>query len=376
MKRERESGIELLKIIAILLIIISHVTQTVSTVPTAISLPVDYYINLNVATTDISMFILALFRYFGPLGNIVFFVCSAWFLCNSKKTSKEKILQMLIDIWIISVLFLLITLLLGVNISPKYIIKSLFPTIFGNNWYLTCYLIFYVIHGYINMIIDKMSQKMLLTTCLLSTSMYCGICFLEPNVLFYSSLVLFFCIYTIINYMRKYMSRFSTNKSANMLLLCFGCVGWIGVTAISNLISLKFGLIDNPLLRWSVNQNPFLIAIAISLFNLFKAKTFINRKINQIAGLSLFVYLFHENIIFRDYIRPYVFVFVYEKCSYKYILMWIILISFVLFLVSVIISYLYCVCIQRQTKRIEKIAYRIGSKFYKTIIDWTMKVSS
>lgn len=86
-KKERNSGIELLKIIAIVLIVISHVVYTLKTVNPYISYN-GYVVDLSIATADIWKFILAIFSYFGALGNSIFFICSAWFLLRSSKYNK------------------------------------------------------------------------------------------------------------------------------------------------------------------------------------------------------------------------------------------------------------------------------------------------
>lgn len=94
-------GIDLLKVIAIVLIIISHVGQTLCLEP---SIPVNgsYYINLNNSTNNSSLFILSLLRGAGALGNNIFFVCSAYFLIDSKRVKKEKVISLLSDVWFIS----------------------------------------------------------------------------------------------------------------------------------------------------------------------------------------------------------------------------------------------------------------------------------
>lgn len=71
-KHERLSGIELLKIISIGLIVISHVTQTLGQVNESINYQ-DYVILLGNASEDIQVIILNIFREVGFLGNNIFF---------------------------------------------------------------------------------------------------------------------------------------------------------------------------------------------------------------------------------------------------------------------------------------------------------------
>ncbi len=158
-KLGRNSGIESLKIIAIFLIVISHVVQTLRSEKIYISYS-DYVVDVSIATTNVQTFILALFSYFGEWGNTIFFVCSAWFLLRSSKYNKRKWFFMLFEIWVVSIIILVVTFFIRHgDVSSKLIIRSILPTTFSNNWYLTCYLLFYPIHPYLNSIIQRSDKR-------------------------------------------------------------------------------------------------------------------------------------------------------------------------------------------------------------------------
>lgn len=84
----RNSGVEILKIIAIFLIVISHVTQTLYTINPAF--PSDYVLEVKYASKNIQHLILTWFSTFGSQGNLIFLVSSAWFLLDSKKNNSKK----------------------------------------------------------------------------------------------------------------------------------------------------------------------------------------------------------------------------------------------------------------------------------------------
>ena len=54
-------------------------------------------IDLGQNTNDMSLMVLAFFRYFGQFGNAIFIVCSAFFLTDSKCVKVNKILQAIIQ---------------------------------------------------------------------------------------------------------------------------------------------------------------------------------------------------------------------------------------------------------------------------------------
>ena len=77
-RKERKSGVELLKLFAILLIIISHITQTLQEANPYISIS-GYIWDFSFASMNIQGMALQFMRSFGVFGNLVFFICSAWF---------------------------------------------------------------------------------------------------------------------------------------------------------------------------------------------------------------------------------------------------------------------------------------------------------
>lgn len=168
----RDSGIELLKIFAIFIIVIRHVVQTL-TFKNPDAVYQGYIIDISKATTDIQKIVLLIFRHFGVWGDALFFICSAWFLLKITEYKKKKWFFMLIDIWTVSIMILVITyVILHGGISPKIMIESIFPTFFSNNWYMTCYLLFYPISPILNRVINSMSKKQLFRSTSALTILY------------------------------------------------------------------------------------------------------------------------------------------------------------------------------------------------------------
>lgn len=104
----RDSGIELVKILAILLIAISHSAGIIAGADPEAPHAAHVF-NVNMATTDPTTLFLALIMcLFGGLGNDIFFIASAWFLVRSSTWKKRKWLFMLVEIWVVSVIILVV----------------------------------------------------------------------------------------------------------------------------------------------------------------------------------------------------------------------------------------------------------------------------
>ena len=339
--KTRESGIELLKVIAMILIVISHVTQSLGRDVSAYGIANDYLINLNNSTTDISRLTLSFFRYFGGFGNIVFFVCSAWFLADSKKTNIQKIIKLIVDIWVISVIMLIVFYISGIPISKEHIIKSFLPTTFSNNWYMTTYILFYAIHIPLNMVIENMNQKKLLSSVIILSVLYCGFGCLKFDLYCGNYLMCFITIYFIVCYMKKYMSVFFNSKRDNCVLLVIGIVLLLLLFLTTNILGLRFSPFSSRLQHWNRNNNILFILIAVSLLNIVRMKKFVNPVINYISSLSLLIYIIHENILVSAYFRTKIWGYLYSKYGHSYILLQVLVYSIVLFIVTAIISIIY-----------------------------------
>lgn len=88
-EKRRDTGSNRLKMIAIFLVLMSHVTQTV-TEPNPYLGDQDYLVDLNRATSSIQQFVLIVLRHAGMQGNAIFFFCSAWYLVDRSKVSAKK----------------------------------------------------------------------------------------------------------------------------------------------------------------------------------------------------------------------------------------------------------------------------------------------
>lgn len=354
--KERESGVELLKIIGVFLIIISHVTQTLYTPNNYFEL--NYVLEVKYATKNIQNILLAWFSAFGAQGNLIFFVSSAWFLLESKKIDELKIVKLLADVWFINICFLCIFLLGNwYSLMIKDIVKSIFPTIFASNWYITFYILFYLIHVGLNEIIFKRTQKELLIIILIALFLYFVLNYIKYGLFFTSPLIEFSVIYLIVAYIKLYMKEFSKNLKGNYILFLFAMSGIPILILITNFLGLNIGFFKDKLQYWNRNNSIFLLLITIALFNIFNSKKFISNKINYISSLSLLVYIIHENILIRTYLRPTIWIYIHEKIGYKNIIVIDLVYSIILFIISIIIAIIY-------KKLIQKIVYSIATELY------------
>ena len=361
-EKVRESGIELLKIISIFLIVISHVSQSLYNMSFFEFGIGNGFLDLNEVTTNFQTLVLVFFRHFGALGNMIFIICSSWFLIGKKKTNKNKIFKLIIDVYAISILFLIIFYSFNAffNLKWMYIKRSIFPTTYANNWYITCYILFLMLVPFLNIIIENISKEDLLKLNIVLFFIYWVVSFIVTSY-FHTLLVTFITIYFFTAYLKLHMENFSKDTKANTKLILFGIMMVIIFIAVTDFVGFHKEEAKYKLLYWTESNNPFLLIIAIGMFNLFKNLNFRNLLINRWSSLTLYIYLIHENILVREYLRLYIWAGIERKFSYSYVVIETLIYALVLFLAATLLSIVYKYTAKRFTNFIANKIYESKS---------------
>ena len=349
MQTERNSSIELLKLISIIAIVFCH------SIPDGDVNTFESAIQLGMATDNLQYLICEFIRNLGQIGNNIFIVCSAWFLLDSTKVNTSKIAHMVGDCVFISNLFLIIFMAVGYRFSIIYIIHQIQPITYGSSWFITCYLLLYAIHPLLNRLIKSLDKKSLLLVNLMFITLYCIISFLTAGLFFYSNIIGFIGIYFIVAYYKLYLTNASSKNRFNIAILLTGIAGWFAMNLITNFLGLHIGFFTDFMQRYNVLINPCFILIALGAFGIAKNKSFYNKHINYISSLSLLIYVIHCNRIIRDYVRFDVFQIILDRYTYSHLLIWVIIYALISLLAGVVFAILY-------NKTIQKLIHKLFGK--------------
>ena len=248
---------------------------------------------------------------------------------------------MILDVWTISfILCCTVLFLKSGDVSFKLLIKQFFPTTFANNWYMTCYLLFYPIHGILNKMMTGITQKGLLCFASISGVIYIGLNFIKNNLFFTSSLLLWIVIYIVLSYIKRYTS-WITNRILNLCLLILSLTLNTFLIVGTNYLGLHISFFNDKVFRWWNNCNPFLLIAAFSLLNLAKNVHFTNKAINYISSMSMLIYIIHENELLRTYYRPALWHIIYNQFGYDHLIFWVFVMSLGVFAFGVVMSMFY-----------------------------------
>lgn len=335
-KTDRHSGVELLRILAMFVIILFHVEVVMEGL-----FPVDGW-NCGKPSTDMARALFAALHYSGIFGNTVFFVCSAWFLLESRQRNMKKLVFMIGQVWLVSVAILLAVLFLkGEKVGAKMIVRCLAPTTFANSWYMTCYFLFYLMHPYLNRLIRSMDQRMLLRCSSMLLIVYFGFVFVNSELLLGGHVLLvWIAMYFCIAYLKTYLPDRMNDRKLNAWVFAIALACHLGSILCLNLVFLSVSTgKEDQLFRFCVHSNPFILVMAISLFNLSRGLHIQSKTLSAVSGLSMLIYILHGNILIRGE-SARVIQFFYHIYGYDHVLSTMVSTAVCVFLISAACAWL------------------------------------
>ena len=160
----------------------------------------------------------------------------------------------------------------------------------------------------------------------------------------------------------------------NIALCLIGGAGAVVLLFLTNYAGLHIDALSGKLQHWVINNNPFILLLVFGIFNLARQKTFTNKAINSIAGMSLWIYLIHENVIVRRMLRPAIWVWLHENMKWGYPYPAIALFSIALFIASLLASMVYSATINKAVDKIILVVYEPVRKRLTKVEDRVLRI--
>lgn len=195
--KKRNSNIELMRIICIIVVIIHHCI-------------VHGFLSQEINLSILNQRILYLMAGGGRMAINCFLLITGYFGVKSLVDTKNKVFMLWKDRWVYSLAISIIMLLFGISqLSLEYVLRAVFPTILCRHNYITTFIFLELLIPFINKGICSLSQKeyqKLLVIATIIMSVFPT--FLNPSGLYkdnaYSYLLWMIYIYCIGGYMQLY----------------------------------------------------------------------------------------------------------------------------------------------------------------------------
>lgn len=244
------------------------------------------------------------------------------------------------------------------GITSQLLIKSLLPNCFCNNWYISCCILFLLIYPALNNYPMTITKKEHLSAVFVTSFLWIIGNYFKGDWFFPSKLLLWVSIYFLIAYLKLYCESMMSNIKTGICLVIIGTVGSIMQVLITNYVGVFWlDVMSDKILRWNSDNCPFFLLIAIGALILSSQIKWKSRTINTISKLSIFVYLVHENILFRTYSRPMIWSALLSEWGVSNIVICDLIFSICLFIASLIVAFIYNATIQKVVIRVSNLLY-------------------
>lgn len=285
---QRKSNFELLRIIAMLMILYVHCIYYGFIFYPQIS------DNIN-QLKGINYYFFYFFKAFGQVGVTLFVLISSYFLCTKKFNIKSYLKLIFENVFYIITIHLSTALIkhfyLGTETISLHTIIELIPKIssihISNNWFIAVYLTIYLIFPFLNIIVNrttKMQHLFIITTLVSSLFVLSSLhetIIPDNNVI--TNLIWWISIYFTASYVKLHPEDFSSKR-----------LPFIGIILC---LIIRFIDIETP--YYEARNNYFVFFLALFIFLLFKNLEIKNSKIINIgASTTLGVYMMHDTLFF------------------------------------------------------------------------------
>lgn len=222
-------------------------------------------------------------------------------MINSKYNLK-KFLKLISQVEFYSItIYLVLVLLKHEDFSLKVLIYTIFPTIFTQYWFFTAYIVLYLLHPFINVLLKKLDKRTYFVYLLILLVLWSIIPTITNYNLYGSEIPQFVLLYSLGAFIRLHSSNKRLQKQVGVTLsISIPIILIISIIALT-LISIRIGFFERYINIFYQRNSIFIILLAIGLFTVFKNLDMKhNNFVNSLAKCTFGVYLIHDNDFMRS----------------------------------------------------------------------------
>lgn len=280
---QRDSGLELFRIIVMILIVAHHYVVNSGLISLAYSNPL-----------SMPSIFLFLFGAWGKIGINCFVLITGYFMCTSKITLR-KFLKLLLEIMLFKIVIGSVFFVTGYqSFSLSALVEMLLPIAGVQTNFTGCFLLFFLLIPFLNILINNMNKKQ---HVLLAVPLFFIYSFLGnvPGIgVTFNYVTWFAVIYVFGSFLRKYPFKFDQSKKVWGLLSTLGVALCVASVIASVYVGTKT---DRQMAYYFVADSNKILAVltSICLFMFFKNIHFQSKLINLIGASTFGVLLIHAN---------------------------------------------------------------------------------
>lgn len=325
-KKERNSSLELLRILAMLFIVLSHAC-------------VHSRFDLSSSSVNIN----SLFVQWGVLGNLgvdIYVLISGYFLCK-KENNYYSIIKLLLQVWFYSyLLFVICRCIFDFSYTSKDYFRFFFPTLFKEYWFFTAYFVLNLLSPYINIFLKKSNRVVIRNMIIMMFVIWIILPTFTLQSMYSNELVQILFFYIVGAYFRLYPDFTIKNNLITIGLTIISFLLLFSSTVVLNVLGEYISFFQNKGTVFYNRDSLLVVICAIGLFSSFlNFPAFTNKFINRVAACTFGVYLIHDNPAMRNILWINIFKHA-EQLESNDLIFRIIISVLIVFTVSTIVEYL------------------------------------
>ncbi|MCR5430295.1 MAG: acyltransferase [Eubacterium sp.] len=341
----RKSNYELLRIISMLLILMSHSDEIFG-----LSKMYSTSIGINKLITD--------FLHIGGQVGVGCFVLITGYFMIDKTITLKRILKLTGEVWFYTITiwlgWFIIKMLqggIGFKVFGKQTLFAFFPIILRHYWFVTAFVILMILSPFLNKLIHTLDysaySRFLIILIVVFVVLIGGFPKILPEMVG-GRLVPMIIVYFIAGYIKRFRIERKNNARKHLMVAVLGYIILFASAFLITLVGLKMNnafLLDNRYF-YRVLNSPIVIIICVELFIGFtELKIRDSRIINTIASCTFGVFLIHANKIIMPALGK---LFpVYKEKSPLLIFVYSMLAVFAMYIVFTLIDYLRQITVEK-----------------------------
>ena len=351
----RESNLELLRIVSMLMIIFHHYIMH------GIILPCegDPTLSQSINFSDYEA-ILKSVNFGGRFGINCFVLISGYFMIK-QAANLRKILILWVQVVFYTVVLFFVTIYACDSyreslpiIGYSSVFSLFFPLFFGKYWFITTYVALCLISPYLNLLLTRFSKKDFQKY--LFILLLCSLCF-QGGVL-----ISFIFLYSLAAYIRLYSPFQSRSGIFWLLLTLVGCA----IHIIATIFAETFTLNSIVTKIWALIPACSICVMSVCSFMFFRSlRIKPSRLINAIAATTLGIYLIHDHTEVRRVLWKYLCVC--DWVQHPYFILHCVVSVLGIFLVCSLLDYIRMVSLSRFRAKCVDFLLAIIEKVRRTI---------
>lgn len=334
-KNERSSSLDLLRIIAMFMILTVHFLGWGGAV--------------NILTTsNLNYFIIMPIYFICGLGNTLFFMLAGFF-AKKPKIKKALFIERKTAFYCFLITLIVFVFSLNADVGIGYTIKSLFPIIFNKYWFVSVYIVLYILSFVLIPGFDSLNKPQFLLVILLL--LIHNVFIMDASYTIMEGLL----AYAVGYYIKKFKPYENIKKLWIIVIYVVAMGIYVGERFIMRHLGMEHTLLDEGL------RYVFLLVASLAMF-MFFAKLNIKRKcFSKISGNVLSVYLISScpawaTIIYTKWL------FVEKFCFEYWFVFYYLAVNVAIFAVCVAIDKLVTIINNKEVKLIETIYNKLFKK--------------